>query len=336
MNKKYQFFISSLHSDLKNKRDFAFQTISELGHIPVGVNLNNSESKYRTKEYVGKYIDPSQFVIFILSDKDFTITDDSEISFIENEYDYAVKQKKPIVCFIEARCRSNEDLKLEKFIQRILNNHNYPQTVRYWQNEYNPQFEHYLCFESVFRSTISSLIANSSPASYWVRTSSFIDDSKNNDPMARLRLYINNAADEKNIDILALMYKDLAELNEFYKLTKRQASRSFMLAVSMCILGFVLFGASAYSAIVNLGIASTTLASVGGVIVEILAGTSLFVYNKSLSQLNRYYDALHNNERYMSLIHISTKTQQKDSLLEEIVKSELARTHIEAQNASSS
>ena len=205
----------------------------------------------------------------------------------------------------------------------------------YWKNTQLESRDNNLNFKSVFRSTISNLIANSSPASYWVRTSSIIDDS-NNDPIARLRLYINNAADERNIDILALMYKDLAELNEFYKLTKRQASRSFMLAVSMCILGFVLFGASAYSAIVNLGIASTALASVGGVIVEILAGTSLFVYNKSLSQLNRYYDALHNNERYMSLIHISTKTQQKDILLEEIVKSELARTHIEAKNASPS
>ena len=336
MNKKYQFFISSQRCNFEYVRSYVFQTILELGHIPVGVDNVHPESRYSTDEYAGKYIDSSQFVVFILSTDCGFQSNDSNLSYIEEEYKYAVSRNKQIICFIEHDYINSKDLDQIRFINRILANHSYPQTIYYYHFNNPKDYHHSLHFEHVFRSAIANLVANSSPASYWIRTSSVLDENSNDDPMARLRLYINNSADERNIDILALMYKDLAELNEFYTLTKKQAKHSFLLAVSLCILGFFLFAASAYSAILGLGIGSSALASVGGVIVEILAGTALYVYNKSLVQLNRYYDALHNNERYMSLIHISTKTQKKDNLLEEIVKSELARTHIEAQQHTTS
>lgn len=338
MNKKYQFFISSQRHkhecDYEYVRSYAFQTILELGHIPVGVDNVYPEFRYTTEEYAGKYIDSSQFVIFILSGHYASINYKSNLSYIEEEYNYALSRNKQIVCFIDQDYHRYDDTKQIRFIHSILTKHRNNQTIYYYNIDKPSNDLNSLDFRVVFRSAIANLVANASPASYWVRTSSVLDKNSNDDPMARLRLYINNSADERNIDILALMYKDLEELNEFYTLTKKQAKRSFWLAVSMCISGFFLFAMSAYSAILGLGIGTSALASVGAVIVEILAGTALYVYNKSLVQLNRYYDALHNNERYMSLIHISMKTEDKDTLLGEIVKSELARTHIEAQQSS--
>lgn len=334
MNKKYQFFISSQRREYEYARSYAFQTILELGHIPVGVDNVHPEFSYKTEEYAGKYIDSSQFVVFILSGHYGSTNPKSELSYIEEEYNYAVSRNKQIVCFIDQDYLLYNDEEQIRFINSILTKHRNNQTIYYCNIVEPSNALNSLDFRVVFRSAIANLVANASPASYWVRTSSVLDKNSNDDPMARLRLYINNSADERNIDILALMYKDLEELNEFYTLTKKQAKRSFRLAVSMCISGFFLFAMSAYSAILGLGIGTSALASVGAVIVEILAGTALYVYNKSLVQLNRYYDALHNNERYMSLIHISMKTEDKDTLLGEIVKSELARTHIEAQQSS--
>ena len=67
------------------------------------------------------------------------------------------------------------------------------------------------------------------------------------------------------------------------------------------------------------------LTALGGVVVEVIAGTSLLVYKRSLEQLNFYYSSLHDNERFLSLIKISEKTDCKDVLYTKIVESELER-----------
>lgn len=73
--------------------------------------------------------------------------------------------------------------------------------------------------------------------------------------------------------------------------------------------------------------------TIGGVIVEVLAGTSLFVYQKTLNQLNYYYASLHNNERFLSIINIVGKTNIKDELYQKIVESELENLkHYEIRN----
>lgn len=91
----------------------------------------------------------------------------------------------------------------------------------------------------------------------------------------------------------------------------------------MCIAGFVLFaGASVLSLVWKESLFALLTAL--GVVVEIIAGTSLLVYRKSLEQLN-YYSSLHNNERFLPLINISSKTGCKDELLTKIVLSELER-----------
>ncbi len=49
--------------------------------------------------------------------------------------------------------------------------------------------------------------------------------------------------------------------------------------------------------------------AIGGVITELIAGTALVVYRNSLSQLNHYHKALHEDERFLSSVNLSWKIQ---------------------------
>lgn len=74
-----------------------------------------------------------------------------------------------------------------------------------------------------------------------------------------------------------------------------QGKNAFFLAVVMCITGFILMGISISAAFFNTdNLISTIVPAIGAAIVEVIAGTSLIVYKKSLEQLNHYYNSLHN------------------------------------------
>ena len=127
-------------------------------------------------------------------------------------------------------------------------------------------------------------------------------------------------------DILELMSINMTEIKEYYVLSKNMAKSSFKLSVSMCLLGFTLITASVISTFaMDITVGSAIIPAIGGVIVEIIAGTSLIVYRQSLDQLNRYYEALHENERFLSVVNIADKItpERKDDVYQEIIKSQL-------------
>lgn len=70
---------------------------------------------------------------------------------------------------------------------------------------------------------------------------------------------------------------------------------------------------------------STIVPAIGAAIVEVIAGTSLFVYKKSLDQLNHYYNSLHNNERFLSIVNIVSKVSldKQDDMYSDIIKSQI-------------
>ena len=65
--------------------------------------------------------------------------------------------------------------------------------------------------------------------------------------------------------------------------------------------------------------------AIGAAIVEVIAGTSLIVYKKSLEQLNHYYNSLHNNERFLSIVNIVSKVspERQDEMYFEIIRSQI-------------
>ena len=134
---------------------------------------------------------------------------------------------------------------------------------------------------------------------------------------------LNNQSDERDInnkdidnrDIIELMIANMKEINECYVLSKRMTQQSFILAVCMCIGGFMIISVSvAFILINNFEAKEAIIPIISGAVVEAIAATTLIVYKKSIEQVNRYYDALHNNEIFLSSVNLVSKisTERRD------------------------
>lgn len=136
-----------------------------------------------------------------------------------------------------------------------------------------------------------------------------------------------NEDKKKEIDALGRMMINLEDIKEFYTWSQKQAKASFILAVSMCISGFVLMIAAVMLPVVfRLSFEMSIIPAIGGVITELIAGTALVVYRNSLSQLNHYHKALHEDERFLSSVNLLGKfstVEAQDDMLREIIRSEI-------------
>ena len=133
---------------------------------------------------------------------------------------------------------------------------------------------------------------------------------------------------EKNeVDAIGRMMINLEDIKEFYTWSQKQAKAAFYLAMWMCIAGFVLILAAVVLPLIfDIGIQSSIIPALGGVITELIAGTALIVYKNSLSQLNHYHQALHEDERFLSSVNLVSKfnsTETQDLMLQEIIRSEI-------------
>lgn len=132
--------------------------------------------------------------------------------------------------------------------------------------------------------------------------------------------------DNNQKDILELMFENMKEIKDYYIISKKQATNSFKLAVSLCIIGFICIIASiALITIFKTSVAVSLIPGIAGAIAEIVAGTALVVYKTSLEQLNNYYESLHNNERFLSLVNLVSKISDKkqDDAYLNIINTEL-------------
>lgn len=136
-----------------------------------------------------------------------------------------------------------------------------------------------------------------------------------------------NEDKKKEIDALGRMMINLEDIKEFYTWSQKQAKASFILAVFMCVFGFALMIAAVMVPIVfRLSFEMSIIPAIGGIITELIAGTALVVYRNSLSQLNHYHKALHEDERFLSSVNLLGKfstAEAQDDMLREIIRSEL-------------
>lgn len=136
-----------------------------------------------------------------------------------------------------------------------------------------------------------------------------------------------NENNKKEIDALGRMMINLEDIKEFYTWSQKQAKASFILAVVMCILGFILMIVAILLPIAfKLSLQMSIIPAIGGVITELIAGTALVVYRNSLSQLNHYHKALHEDERFLSSVNLLGKfstVEAQDDMLQEIIRSEI-------------
>lgn len=150
------------------------------------------------------------------------------------------------------------------------------------------------------------------------------NEGANNDiEQLRSRLIEASHEEAKNKDILELMLTNMSEIKQYYSISKHHARLSFILALLFCAFGFVLL---AYSVSLDKENPQPVIVGIiGGTVSELFAGTALLVHKSSLSQLNHYYRALHENERFLSTVNLVDRlsTEKRDEAIIKIIDSSL-------------
>lgn len=98
-NKKYQVFISSTFTDLKEERAEVTQAILELGHMPYGMEAFPAANETQW-EWIKQAIEESDYYIVIIGGKYGSINPKTGISYTEMEYRYANEVGIPNIAFI--------------------------------------------------------------------------------------------------------------------------------------------------------------------------------------------------------------------------------------------
>jgi len=99
MERRYQIFLSSTYDDLRLERQAATQSILAMGHLAAGMELFPA-SDLTQMDLIKRVIDESDYYVVIVGGKYGSIHPDSELSFTEIEYDYAVSKGIPILGFV--------------------------------------------------------------------------------------------------------------------------------------------------------------------------------------------------------------------------------------------
>ena len=98
MDKRYQVFISSTYSDLKEERSRVMQTIMSLNCIPAGMELFPASTAEQFT-FIKRIIDDCDYYILIVGGRYGSLTDEG-ISYTEKEFEYAKEKRLPILAFL--------------------------------------------------------------------------------------------------------------------------------------------------------------------------------------------------------------------------------------------
>lgn len=101
MDKKYQVFISSTYTDLKEERSKVFQTLMELDCIPAGMELFPATDEEQF-EFIKRIIDDCDYYLLIIGGR-YGSTTTQGVSYTEKEYDYALSKGLKIVALLHSK-----------------------------------------------------------------------------------------------------------------------------------------------------------------------------------------------------------------------------------------
>ncbi len=145
-------------------------------------------------------------------------------------------------------------------------------------------------------------------------------------------------SNSQKVGVMERMTIKLEDIKEYYVWSQKQAKYSFWVAIALCFVGIVLLvTAILLPTLFGQGITPAIISATGGAVTELLAGTVLFVYKSSLSQLNHYHRALHEDERFLSSVSLVDKLStvaKQDAMLEKIIDAELLLNFTEHQSIS--
>ena len=138
MNKRYQIFISSTFSDLKEERNKVMQTIMSLDCIPAGMELFPAMDEEQF-EFIKRVIDDCDYYLLIVGAR-YGSMDDNGVSYTEKEYDYAVSNGIPVLAFLHQDISSlpigkaDFDAELQNKLNNFRQKVETGRLVQYWNN----------------------------------------------------------------------------------------------------------------------------------------------------------------------------------------------------------
>ena len=109
MDKRYQVFISSTFTDLREERQAVITALLQLDAIPSGMELFPAADD-DAWTLITKVIDDCDYYLLIIGGR-YGSTDPDGVSYTEREFDYAVSRGKPVMAFIHG---SPEEIPLGK------------------------------------------------------------------------------------------------------------------------------------------------------------------------------------------------------------------------------
>lgn len=96
---KYQVFVSSTYTDLKEERQAAVQAILLSQHIPAGMELFSAQNKTQL-QVIRNWIEESDIYMLLLGGRYGSIDPESGLSYTEVEYRYALELGKPVFALV--------------------------------------------------------------------------------------------------------------------------------------------------------------------------------------------------------------------------------------------
>lgn len=118
---------------------------------------------------------------------------------------------------------------------------------------------------------------------------------------------ISRIVDDKKDDVLTLMIKNVGELREYYVINKQQARNSFSAALFISILGFILFATGIIITYLFKTENAIQYTTIGGAVVEIIAGLFFCLYSKAIKQINIFHTSLQSTEKFLTAIQLVDK-----------------------------
>ncbi len=110
-DKKLQVFVSSTYADLIEERQAAVEAILSAGHIPAGMELFSAGDESQMT-VIERWIDESDVYLLILGGRYGSIEPKTGKSYTHLEYEYAVKQKKPLFAVVISEKSLDEKVRL--------------------------------------------------------------------------------------------------------------------------------------------------------------------------------------------------------------------------------
>lgn len=136
---------------------------------------------------------------------------------------------------------------------------------------------------------------------------------------------------QKQDDVFNTIQLSLNQLKEYYTINLSQARSSYRWSIAAIIVGIItlLVGIWFFYFNTNPNISLAVISGISGVIIEFIGASNIYIYNKSLKQLNLYFKELITIQDTMLAIELCDKIEdvdKKTQIKEKIILSLMGRS----------